>query len=353
MLGSFRGQLALWFGGMSLVSLVAAGFYIGRIATSDVETFGGESLYASANSATALLSVNLRERELEIDLLRHSPLFTKGDLSGSEIRHALELRKAAHNEYTWIGVAGPDGRVLQATNGLLVGQQVNQRTWFQAAQSAVYSGDIHDAALLAKHLPNLAPEQPLRFLDASLENQVAERTKALSEANHELERLASSDALTGVCNRRYFNEKLQEHFLSFKRSDRHFSLLMIDADHFKQVNDTCGHQTGDAVLQQLAGLLGQCTRATDIVARYDGEEFVVLLPDTGSDGEGLAVAENIRAAVESSVFPDIGRVTVSLGLSRVETADSTGIDIVQRADQALYRAKAEGRNCVRVLLSDV
>ena len=195
-------------------------------------------------------------------------------------------------------------------------------------------------------------ERELAELNASLERLVAERTEELSLANQELERLATTDALTGVNNRRRFDEKLLESFLIHKRKGRRFSLLMIDADHFKSINDTHGHQTGDEVLRQLARVLGEHIRATDFLARFGGEEFAILLPDTESEREGLVVAEKIRSAVAASAFPAVGQVTISLGLSVADAADVAEASIVGRADKALYQAKRQGRNRAVMLLAD-
>lgn len=552
---SFRGQLTLLFGGLSLASLLGVGLYVGHIATAELARFGGELLHTSARSAADLLATNLRERAQEIDLLRQLTLLTRGDLSAQEIRQALDLRKATHNEYAWIGVTEAGGRVVQATDGVLVGAQVEHRPWFQSARSGLFVGDVHEAVLLAKQLPNLNPDQPLRFIDfaapilddqgqlrgvlgahahwswvtetvesivvnrvgqhgaevliadkegrilypfrhagqlhlphgasaqaeserlewndgaqyltsvvevptvahtdlgwrivvrqpldkalapvkalrqqlillglltalgcalvayrlaarisrpieqlaraarmiesrvgtpvypgdehaseitqlnhsfqsmtasllererelsqlnTSLEELVAERTQALHRANQELENLAVHDALTGLYNRRRFDEKLHEYVQLFHRTGRTFALLLIDADHFKNVNDQHGHQAGDAVLQQLARVIAGSVRVTDFVARYGGEEFVVLLPEPQDQQEGRVVAEKIRLAVSQSPFPAVGQITVSLGMSFSSLGDTRETDLVQRADQALYQAKQQGRNQV-VLASE-
>jgi diguanylate cyclase (GGDEF)-like protein len=553
-LGSFRGQLTMWLGGLSLACLLAVGLYTGHIATTEMLATRGQSLHIKAQSAARLLETNLRERQQEINLLRRAPLFMEGDLSGPVVRNALEMRKAARSEYAWLGVADPDGIVLQATGGLLLGQDVRQRPWFQAAQSGPHTGDMHEALLLAKLLPHRAIDQPLRFIDfaapifdgkgqlrgvlaahalwswvtdtvdsiiterdrmgqvevlitdrkgnvlypfdkvakarspvrqntqamyelldwgdgntyltsivslkpnefvdlgwrivlrqnedaamasvwalrnkllllgaftagflalmayrlatrvsrplealvnavrtvekdaqapvfpaaqnnreiaelsqsiasmttsllareqelaklnASLESQVSERTAALQQANHELARLATSDGLTGLCNRRMFDQKLREYFLALPRKGNPYAVLMVDADHFKHVNDTYGHHVGDAVLKQLALILQQCTRVTDTVARFGGEEFAVLLPSVTHVSEGQVVAEKIRKAVANAHFPSVGHLTVSVGISGSAYMDSNEVAVVQRADEALYQAKAQGRNSVAIVL---
>ena len=159
-------------------------------------------------------------------------------------------------------------------------------------------------------------------------------------------RLASRDVLTGVYNRRSFDERLVEWFQAFRRNGRPYALLLIDIDHFKRINDTHGHPAGDAVLRQLAQLLSDQVRASDFVARYGGEEFVVLLPETGTARAAETVAEKIRAAVADVAFPDAGQVTISVGLSVSEASDADASAVMRRADDALYQAKAAGRNRV-------
>lgn len=555
-LGSFRGRLIFWFGGLTLAILISVGFYVGRIATGELALAQGLALHTSARSAADLLAANLREREQEIDLLSQAPHFIQGDLASNAVRDSLERRKKAHDEYAWLGVTDINGKIVQATGGLLINQQVDQRPWFKAALAGPYTGDVHEAVLLAKFLSGSTEGEPLRFVDfsapihdekgqlrgvlgshvlwswvtqtvnaalpeqagqrgieiliadrsgnilypyelagqfmlparietdakhemrqwedgrryltsqaevgsgmpnalgwkivvrqpeatalapvralrnqllglglaaaaffalvayrlagkisqpieqlaeavrhiekrdrdpvypdgrqmreisqlkrsiqsmtetllrheqeleavnASLEKQVEERTHALTLANQELERLATQDGLTGVNNRRRFDEKLQELFLLFKRRESSFTLLVVDVDHFKHINDAHGHPAGDAVLKQLARLLSESIRSTDFVARYGGEEFVVLLPGTKDVQEGVLVAEKIRRIVSAGHFPAIGHVTVSLGLSCSSPSDLSGADIMQRADSALYQAKTQGRDCVVARLAN-
>lgn len=542
---SLRSHLTLWFAGLSLLTLLSVGFYVGHIATGQMKQASGVALLSTARSTAALLAVQLRERQLEVTLLSKAPLFRKGDLNEPDILTLMELRTQSRAEYAWMGVADADGRVRQAVNGLLVNQSVSQRPWFQAGLLGEYTGDPHEAVLLAKLLPGAANGELLRFIDfaepirnakgetigvlgahahwrwvtqivdsavmqkdaipdiealivdfdgkvlypellageqmpkdklvtpsgwstadgfvtasvavpspsnakmtwyimvrqpldvalqpartllykllilgvlaavafmvaayylasslsrpieqlaksakqvqehqpgavfpqehsvleiaqlgrsltgmtqallakerqlqeanASLEATVAQRTADLTQANAELLKLATHDALTGVFNRRRFDEKLAENSLLFQRTGRTFALLLIDADHFKRVNDTYGHAIGDDVLCQLAALIESTTRATDFVARYGGEEFAVLLPEVEAPDSPDVVAEKIRAAVEAAVFPAVGRLTVSIGVGVAEPSDRDSLALLKRADMCLYEAKAAGRNRV-------
>ncbi|EZP64144.1 MULTISPECIES: sensor domain-containing diguanylate cyclase [Pseudomonas] len=542
---SLRSHLTLWFAGLSLLTLLSVGFYVGHIATGQMKQASGVALLSTARSTAALLAVQLRERQLEVTLLSKAPLFRKGDLNEPDILTLMELRTQSRAEYAWMGVADADGRVRQAVNGLLVNQSVSQRPWFQAGLLGEYTGDPHEAVLLAKLLPGAANGELLRFIDfaepihnakgetigvlgahahwrwvtqivdsavmqkdaipdiealivdfdgkvlypellageqmpkdklvtpsgwstadgfvtasvavpspsnakmtwyimvrqpldvalqpartllykllilgvlaavafmvaayylasslsrpieqlaksakqvqehqpgavfpqehsvleiaqlgrsltgmtqallakerqlqeanASLEATVAQRTADLTQANAELLKLATHDALTGVFNRRRFDEKLAENSLLFQRTGRTFALLLIDADYFKRVNDTYGHAIGDDVLCQLAALIESTTRATDFVARYGGEEFAVLLPEVEAPDSPDVVAEKIRAAVEAAVFPAVGRLTVSIGVGVAEPSDRDSLALLKRADMCLYEAKAAGRNRV-------
>jgi len=130
---SLRSELTLWFGGLSLIFLLGAGFYVGGIATQALASHSGELLFLRAKSAADLLETNLRERKEEIALLASSPLFFGNNLGSGAVRKVLEMRQDANDEYAWIGVADSDGRVVQATDGLLVGAAVDQRPWFQKA----------------------------------------------------------------------------------------------------------------------------------------------------------------------------------------------------------------------------
>ena len=541
---SLRSHLTLWFAGLSLLTLLSVGFYVGHIATEQMKQASGNALLNTARSAASLLGERLRERQLEVYLLSRAPHLERGDLDNPAILKSMQLRTQARTEYAWMGVTDAEGKVHQAVNDLLVGQSVQQRPWFQAGLRGEYTGDPHEAVLLAKMLPALPNGEPLRFIDfaapirnadgqvigvlgahahwswvtrivesaalshknstpdiealiidhdgkvlypealmgqqlaidtkrqgwtagngfltsvvivptpsstvlswsiavrqpletalqparllmykllilgvvaavlfglvayylalylsrpieqlarsarqvqnqqpgaqfplqhpvleiaqlgksidamtqsllgkerelqeanASLEATVAQRTAALTQANAELLSLATHDSLTGVYNRRRFDEKLTEYTLLFRRTGRPFSLLLIDADHFKRINDSHGHAVGDDVLQQLAQLIQSSLRTTDFVARYGGEEFAVLLPEIAKPDTPEVVAEKIRVAVAEAHFPVIGQVTVSIGIGLADPADNNHNALIKRADQQLYQAKAAGRNQV-------
>lgn len=172
---------------------------------------------------------------------------------------------------------------------------------------------------------------------------------ALRYALEEKLSLSSKDFLTGVSNRRYFDSYLKKTIAHSLRDSKSFCLLMIDMDHFKCINDEYGHQAGDEVLQQVAGVLRGCLRSDDFLARYGGEEFVIILNNTTLD-EGVIVAERLRQCVELAKLQiysasTIMHGTISIGVAQYKQIESM-TQLVARADVALYKAKDVGRNCV-------
>jgi two-component system cell cycle response regulator len=167
--------------------------------------------------------------------------------------------------------------------------------------------------------------------------------KALMESNRQLEELSLTDGLTSLRNRRAFDERLDYAFEQARRYERPLSLILIDVDHFKPINDSFGHDAGDEVLKGVAELIAASTRQADFVARIGGEEFAVLLPETPLF-ESMQVAEKIRARIATT--PVAGQdMTVSLGVANALHSRVTNTsDLFHAADQALYRAKANGRN---------
>ena len=155
-----------------------------------------------------------------------------------------------------------------------------------------------------------------------------------------------SDALTGVANRRAFEYELNRRLTEWNRQRTPLTLMLIDIDHFKRLNDSHGHPAGDEVLQQVARIIEADCRETDLVARYGGEEFAIVMPNTPSS-EAMKVAERARCSIEANRF-EIGglsvKTTISLGVAQV-TRGEERTSLVQRADMALYTSKQEGRNC--------
>lgn len=174
--------------------------------------------------------------------------------------------------------------------------------------------------------------------------QLAELQVALERQNALLAERASTDGLTGLGNRRHFDETLASAYSFAVRHDQPLSLVLLDVDHFKLFNDTFGHQSGDDVLRALADTLRSRTRGHDFVARYGGEEFALILPGTGSS-QALSFCERIRSSIEGRRWTHRS-VTASFGVTTTTQPAQNLVELLRQADKALYRSKAEGRNRV-------
>jgi len=166
----------------------------------------------------------------------------------------------------------------------------------------------------------------------------------------EKENLSIKDDLTGLYNHRYFYECAEREMQRSLRYHKDFSLIMMDIDHFKKVNDRYGHQAGDELLQNVANNCLSSLRKSDILCRFGGDEFIALLPETNKT-DALKIARRIREVAASSIFhvkQDKFNITLSLGVAAKDDACSSVDALVSAADEALYKAKKAGRNCVRV-----
>ena len=160
----------------------------------------------------------------------------------------------------------------------------------------------------------------------------------------EMQQLSELDPLTGTFNRRKFHEALDVAISKATRYHHRFSLLMMDIDHFKRINDTFGHQSGDQVLYKFCELIKESSRNTDQLFRMGGEEFALITSVV--EGENIqALAEKLRKRIESFSFPKIGHITMSIGIANI-VEDDDHESIYARADNAMYEAKRNGRNCI-------
>ena len=164
----------------------------------------------------------------------------------------------------------------------------------------------------------------------------------------QLQQQALTDGLTGCYNRRSFEMQLEHHLHLATRMRQPLSLIMLDVDKFKQINDKSGHETGDNALRMLADTLRAELRGVDIAARFGGDEFAVILPQANTDG-AMIVAERLRAKIQETEVPGFGSVTASFGLATFPLHASSRDTLVAAADRALYKAKQSGRNqvCLR------
>ena len=210
----------------------------------------------------------------------------------------------------------------------------------------------------AENQKRLQAEGEIRKAKEELEVRVGERTRELNQALldvgdlaaqlntslHQVELLAVTDTLTDTYNRRKFDEIVADEHRFAEHEKSPFSLIMLDLDHFKMVNDQFGHSVGDQVLKHLCRLIRGLIRQGDFLIRWGGEEFVLLLPGTAIQEAG-PFAERIRSEVEQESFPKVGKITISLGVAQLREGESMD-NLIMRVDNALFQAKEGGRNRV-------
>lgn len=180
-------------------------------------------------------------------------------------------------------------------------------------------------------------------IQKKLRNEINENVAQLEVANEKIKKMMREDYLTGLYNRRVVDDISKKIDSDFQHQNINITVLMADLDHFKDVNDTFGHTVGDGVIKKFADILKACTRKKDMVIRYGGEEFLVILTDTKKE-KGIAIAERIRCMTEDRLLlPGGDTKTVSIGIAQLEVSESFS-DCIDRADVALYSAKQQGRN---------
>ncbi len=545
---SLRTQIALLFGALVAATAVLVALGFGEWIQRDSQREAGRALQLIASNAARTLADGLHERAVQTRVLAAAePVWRKG-LESPEVQGMLMRVQARQQHTAWVGMADTQGKVRAATKGLLVGQSVAARPWFQKGLEGPFVGDVHKALLLERLLERPPGAEPARFVDFSapvrvdgrlvgvvgmhgswewtgevieslvasdaaraglevfvfdrageliyaprermqtlaqagqraaaldpangraqvvdwldgeralsarvqlpardgvsdlgwqvvarqpiaqayarsagvlpvallvglaaagvaallswllarrlsedlqtlaraasnvnagaheaiipllgssrevfklssamahmtermlqanddMEEQVRLRTQQLERANQELDRQARTDALTGLLNRRGFEAQIGFALALAARNLQPMSVVTFDIDHFKRINDSQGHAVGDAVLQRLARLLPQHLRASDIVARVGGEEFVALLPNTDTAG-AMKVAQTLLDAVAAAPDPDVGQITLSAGVASLRNLQDTRAALLQRSDEALYAAKQAGRNRV-------
>jgi diguanylate cyclase (GGDEF)-like protein len=277
-----------------------------------------------------LANPRLDSLELVIELKRRKPSLPIAVTAEADAR-ARALSAIRHGAYACvIKPYGSEEIISQLKLGLRLGNQEKE--------------------LLER---NLALESMRRELEVA-NRQLREANARLEEKNEALEHLASTDALTGLANRRRFMERLREELSLSNRYERPLSLLMLDLDRFKSINDTFGHSTGDEVLRSVSNIIHRRARETDVVGRIGGEEFAVLLPSTTLAG-AMEVAESIRTRVAQADPASTHGVTLSGGVAQHygrRPAQDGESSLLIRADRALYRAKDLGRNRIEVSPGD-
>lgn len=257
-------------------------------------------------------------------------------LSGKNSRYCIQYRcRCADGNYLWIEDIA---KIVERTPEGKIARMIGAHQ------------DIHAAKTAQDELNR--QNELLRNDNATLENLIRERTLELKQLNialHEqleqISHIASHDKLTSVYNRHMFEEVFKKEISRAKRYGRPLALIMVDADYFKEINDRYGHQSGDIVLRDLAETLQKNLRDSDIIARWGGEEFVIILPNTPQE-QAVVIAEDLRATIAEHRFEKGIRLTCSFGVTAYREEDTTDT-IFARIDKALYRAKEFERNNVQ------
>jgi diguanylate cyclase (GGDEF)-like protein/PAS domain S-box-containing protein len=263
-------------------------------------------------------------------------------------RHLCDMTGRSADElsaYGWAESVYPDDRDRVADSwGRTIAQRLPE--WHCDARMLNGDGEVRWFRAFARRFEGEHSEDA-RYIGTVLDiTEQIEHQQILESKNRELERLSTTDVLTGLANRGRLEELLAQEIHRYERYGSGCALIMVDVDHFKQVNDTCGHAVGDQVLRQLATLMRDNTRLSDCAGRWGGEEFLIVCPNTSLEG-ARQLAEALRQRIEESVFPVIGQRTCSFGVTAICPGDNAR-QLLQRADDALYRAKYAGRNRVEV-----
>ena len=327
-------------------------------------TLPGMAIASSAESSAELMKASIKPRALDRLKSREGRVVTYENLDGFEVVGSLKrIPRAKWVVVSEISADVAYGQIRRFRNmtlliasalllgvgliayrlGVLIVRPLERLTRGAAEVAEgdlavdlpAAKGEVGDLTAVFNHMVGRL-RQGRQELDAMNEK--------LRKQNEELERLSTSDALTGLYNRRYLTQRLSEELVRSYRHKGSFSVLMADVDEFKKYNDAFGHPAGDEVLKKVANILLGSTRAVDCTARYGGEEFAVLL--TGTSAEvAQEVAERIRARVESQEFAG-RKITLSIGIAEFPDNGQTADEVISSADEALYAAKRSGRNRV-------
>lgn len=327
-------------------------------------TITGTLIAGSWETSAQLMRSNMKSRALDRLKTREGHVVTYESVGGAEV--VGSLKRVPRGRWAVVSEVPADAAYWQVrrfrnvtlamVSGLLLGVGVIayrlgvlivrplERLTRGAAEVAegdlavdlpAAKGEVGDLTAVFNHMVGRL-RQGHQELDAMNEK--------LRRQNEELERLSTSDALTGLHNRRFLTQRLSEELSRAYRQKTSFTVLMADVDEFKKYNDTYGHPAGDEVLKKVANILRNSTRAMDSTARYGGEEFAVLLNDT-TGKEAFEVAERIRTQVESQEFTG-RKITISIGMAEFPEDGYTADAVISSADEALYEAKRGGRNRV-------
>jgi diguanylate cyclase (GGDEF)-like protein len=358
MLGALVARLSLRGAEMGLRAFAPRGGQVFLL------TLTGTAIAGSAESSAELMAAMMNPRALDQLKAREGRVVTYDGLAGSEVVGSLkrvprakwavvseisaeaaywQIRRFRNITLLIAGALLLGVGVIAYRLGVLIVRPLERLTKGAAEVAEgdlavdlpAAKGEVGDLTAVFNHMVGRL-RQGRQELDAMNER--------LRKQNEDLERLSTSDALTGLYNRRYLTQRLSEELVRSYRHKGSFTVLMADVDEFKEYNDAFGHPAGDEVLKKVAGILLSSTRSVDCTARYGGEEFAVLLTGTASD-VATEVAERIRARVEAQDFAG-RKITLSIGIAEFPANGQTADEVISSADEALYAAKRSGRNRV-------
>ncbi len=337
---------------ISTAVFVGLVFYLARLVVLGIEQRADEDVLGAKDAFGKIIEQKEKAQEEKTKLEREATqIFTLYDMTKEITRHSNEqdafnifFRKLKEN------VLIEDCQLVQdiaegSASGRDPAKGGDLKGGVLPSEYAVFVLKSKEKKLGVLLYKGLEPKDKEKF--AILAHQFALALRRL-KLYKDIETLAITDGLTGAYTRRYFIERFDEEIKRSLLRKSNLSLLMVDADHFKMVNDQHGHLAGDQVLKEIANIIQENVRAIDIVGRFGGEEFCVVLPDTDLEGARL-VAERIRKSAEKRLikaYDSALRVTLSIGLAIYPSDGKLLEELMDKADWALYRAKSQGRNCV-------
>lgn len=278
------------------------------------------------------------EKERYLNLIDENVITSSTDLDGNITSVSQAFCKISG--YTKEELIGKNHNIVRHKD---MSETVYEELWSTITRNEIWKGEIKNLSKNGEHYWVRATITPTYDGDLNKIGYTAIRQDITDKKR--AEKLSITDSLTQIYNRVHLDSVLQNHMQSSQRYRHPLSFIILDVDHFKKINDTQGHQVGDMALREISSLLAENVRGSDTLGRWGGEEFVVVLPETDLEG-ARSLAEKLRSEIDKRTFESVGSMSASFGVSCYRKGDTQN-SIIERADQALYRAKAKGRNIVQ------
>lgn len=325
------------------------------------------ALIGKVEAHQTVLEEKVEERTKELEI-KNKDLNDALAIAHENITKVKLLTQAIEQTDDLISIVGTDGIIQYANESLSVHTGYNNNELIGKHTKIFKSGltmpetykelwnTVLDGKVYKNTLINTKKDKQLFHEEITITPMLDEDDKIISfivtgqdvsekiKIEKKLIALATRDTLTGIYNRNKLNESISNQIANYKRYGRSFSLLMIDIDHFKNVNDTYGHDIGDYILKELTSIISKSIRVNDIFGRWGGEEFILILPEESQEG-AIELATKLKDLVANHIFEHVEKITISMGLSLCKEND-TQDTLIKRADESLYKAKNTGRNRV-------